>query len=151
MSARWKATGPLRKANVAGTIAFMMNVAILVCMVGCGPKSDLLGVSGEVSLDGTPLKSGSIQLTSVGSENVSATGGRIRDGQYDIPQAQGLLPGKYQVSINAVDENAPPDTSGPGGPVARELIPEEYNVNSQKMVDVTVDGENHFVFDIQTK
>jgi hypothetical protein len=65
-----------------------------------------LGVTGEISLNGAPVKSGSIQLTSVGVAKVSATGAVIQDGKYEIPQAKGLPPGKYQIMISAGDENA---------------------------------------------
>lgn len=121
--------------------------AVLTSLVGCGPKSDLLGVTGEVILGGTPVKSGSIQLTSLGAGKVFATGAEIKDGEFDIPQAKGLPPGTYLIVISAADETAP---RGAGG-AARELIPAEYNANSQKTVDLAVDGENHFVFDIVSR
>ena len=125
----------------------------LFSLLGCGPKSDLLEVTGEVSLNGAPVNSGSIRFTSVGTDRVSSTGAMIRGGEYSIPQVRGLLPGTYQIVISAADENAPKvmarDASGrPQIEVAQELIPAEYNTESEKTVDVTVDGENHFVFDI---
>lgn len=139
--------GPLIQAEPGVLLAWLIFAATLVGMVGCGPKSELLGVSGEVSLDGTPLKSGSIELSSVNSDKLFASGTLIEHGNYEIPQAKGLPPGKYLVVINAADESAP---RAPGGG-ARELIPMEYNVSSQVTVDLTVDGENHFPFDIVSK
>jgi hypothetical protein len=127
----------------------VVAVATLIS-IGCGPQSDLLGVTGEVLLDGVPVKSGSIRFTSVGSEKIASTGALIKDGQYEITQARGLPPGTYQIVISAGDENSPQDAGGPGSAVARELIPAEYNVNSDKTVDVAVDGDNHFVFDIKS-
>lgn len=139
-----RANGVLNVGLQLRTAAVMLFL-VLSGVMGCGPKSDLLGVTGEVSLDGTPVKNGSIQLTSLGAAKLSATGALIQDGKYEIPQAKGLPPGKYQIMISSGDDNAQA-----GGP-ARELIPPEFNANSQKTVDVTVDGENHFVFDIKSK
>ncbi len=82
MSDRTRITGPLGQAEPAILIVLLISAVALAGLVGCGPKSDLLGVSGEVSLDGSPVKSGSIQLTSVGAATVSATGALIRDGKY---------------------------------------------------------------------
>lgn len=128
----------------------------LICLsiVGCGPKSDLLSVSGAVSVNGNPVKSGSIRFTSVGTEKVASTGAMISEGEFEIPQAKGLPPGTYHIVISAADKDAPKimlrDASGrPQMEVAPDLIPEEYNVKSEVTIDVSVEGENHFVFDIQ--
>ena len=147
---------PLGQAESATLIAWLITAVALAGMVGCGPKSELLGVSGEVSLDRTPLKSGSIRFTLTGSEKVLSAGASIKDGQYSIPQAKGLSPGTYHIAISAVDENSPmvtiKDASGnPLTSAPAELIPPEYNTNSEKTVDVSPDGENQFSFDIVNK
>lgn len=116
----------------------------LLLFAGCGPQSNLLGVSGQVILRGVPVKTGSIQLTSLGEGKIFASGAEIKDGEFDIPAAKGLPPGEYLIVISAADPTAPRMPDG----AARELIPAEYNAESQKTVDLTVDGENHFVFDI---
>ena len=143
----------LSRGRYSVLLVFLLG---MLAFAGCGPKSDLLGVTGEVSLDGTPVPSGSIRFTSVGTDQVSSTGTMIRDGKYAIPQERGLRPGTYQIVISAADENAPKvmarDASGrPQLEVSQEMIPAEYNVDSQKTVEVTADGENHFVFPIVTK
>jgi hypothetical protein len=128
----------------------MLGLAVLS---GCGPRSDKLPVSGEVKLDGAPLDSGAIRLTSTGGEKVQATGAFIENGEFDIPQSKGLSPGTYHVEINSPNEDAPPvmdraTPGGPGIPTQPDRIPPEYNINSKQRVEVTADGENHFVFDI---
>lgn len=124
-------------------------------LVGCGSSDGRVGITGEVSLDGEPIKSGSIRLTLVEGEKKESTGAMIHDGSYSIPVEKGLLPGKYHVVLSAADAEAAPvtlrDSSGrPTVAVSPELIPPEYNVNSDKNIDVTADGENHFVFSIET-
>lgn len=75
------------------------------------------------------------------------------EGRFNIPADKGLLPGKYRVQITAPDENAPPvvirdPAGGPSLTGAPERIPAEYNVNSQQSVEVTGNGDNHFVYQI---
>ena len=141
--------GSFALAIVAATIL----VATGLGATGCDSPTGRMEVSGEVSFNGTELKSGSIRLTLMGDEKLFSSGAMIRDGKYLIPREKGLWPGKYHVVISAADEDAPEvrvrDSSGRlGPPVAPELIPPEYNINSQKTIEVTSDGENHFVFDI---
>ena len=85
-----------------------------------------------------------------------AAGAMIQGGAYRIPQEKGLLPGAYHLEITAPDANARPvmvraTPGGPGISVAPERIPPEYNLKSDKTVDVTADGPNHFDFDITSK
>jgi hypothetical protein len=127
----------------------------LAVVSGCGPRSDKLPVSGEVKLDGAPLESGAIRLTSIGGEKVQATGAFIENGEFEIPQSKGLSPGTYHVEINSPNEDAPPvmdraTPGGPGIPTQPDRIPPEYNINSKQRVEVIADGENHFVFDIKS-
>jgi hypothetical protein len=92
----------------------------------------------------------------VGSEKLMAAGAMIRNGEFLIPQENGLLPGTYHVEINAPDADAPPamERATPGGPgmlVAPDRIPAEYNVESEKTIEVTADGSNRFEFSIVSK
>jgi hypothetical protein len=80
----------------------------------------------------------------------------IENGEYYIPQEKGLPPGTYHLEISAPDTTAPPvmaraTPGGPGVPVAVERIPPDYNVNSKHQVEVTSEGENHFVFEIVSR
>jgi hypothetical protein len=126
-----------------------------VC-IGCGPRSDRLPISGTVTLDGAPLDTGSIRFTSIGTDNVSATGAMIQNGQFNIAAAKGLSPGSYHVQISAPDNSAPAVTvrgphGEPGIPTQPERIPPEYNVESTKSIEVTADGDNHFEFMIDSR
>jgi hypothetical protein len=128
---------------------------LLLTIIGCGPRTDRLPVSGTVNLEGAPLDGGSIRLTSVGTERVSATGAMIQNGTFRIPAEKGLPPGTYHVEINAPDVNAPPiiareTPGGPGIPIQPDRIPPEYNIDSDKTVQIAADSENHFAFDIVT-
>lgn len=125
-------------------------------LAGCSPKTDRLEVSGDVTLAGVALDKGTIRFTSLGDGEFISTGALIQRGAYRIPQEKGLLPGVYHVEISSPDESAPEIIArsaphGPGMPVAPERIPEQYNVNSDKQIEVRVDGDNRFDFNIPAK
>jgi hypothetical protein len=126
----------------------------LMVLAGCGPRSDRLEISGNVTLDGAPLDGGSIRFTSLG-EKIIASGALIQQGEYHIKQEKGLTVGTYHVEITAPDVNAQPVMVPVGGgrsmPVQPERIPPEYNVKSKQTIEVSLDGDNHFVFDIVTR
>jgi hypothetical protein len=136
--------------QIARRLAILAFAAQLIAttgaLVGCGPASDRLPVSGTVTLDSAPLDGGTIRFTSKGGEKLIATGAPITNGEFHIPGDKGLPPGTYALEISAAATNIPP-----GATTAPERIPAEYNSNSQKTVEVTADGENRFVFDIVTK
>jgi hypothetical protein len=137
----------------ASLIVTSLVIAGLLPLTGCGPKTDRLAISGKVTLDGQQLDRGSIRFTSEAGQKLLVSGALIKEGQYNIPLEKGLLPGKYRVQITSPDLDAPPvmtppTDAGPGTPVQPERIPPEYNVKSDKTVEVTTDGDNLFVFEI---
>jgi hypothetical protein len=136
-------------------IVLVVAATGIAAVAGCGPRSDRLEVSGNVTLDGAPLDAGSIRFTATG-EKPLASGAMVTNGQYLIPQEHGLAPGKYHVEITSPDTKSPPvmaraTSGGPGIPVARERIPAEYNTNSKHSIEVTPDGDNEFNFDIVSR
>ncbi len=151
---------PKRRCPLQGhqDARWLASAAIaLVCgsAIGCGPQTNRLAVSGQVSLDGSPLDNGSIRFTSLG-ESLLATGALIRDGRYSIPKEKGLTPGIYRVEISSPDEDAAPvyqrnDRNQPGIPTAVDRIPAAYNVESEQQVEVVLGERNTFDFDILSK
>ncbi|MDY0169193.1 MAG: hypothetical protein RBS80_21805 [Thermoguttaceae bacterium] len=120
---------------------------------GCGPENPLgrIAVSGTVQLGGQPLDQGSIEFSPTEEGPNIASGGRIKNGRFRIPAHQGLLPGTYVVRISsaqATDEPIEPEFPGDSPIVARERIPAEYNVKSDKQVTITQGGRNVLEFDI---
>lgn len=148
-----------RRRLFAGTYRDALSLGALVAVslivfVGCRSRSDRLAVSGKVTLDGAPLDTGSIRLTSIGTGKLFASGALIQNGKFHVPQAKGLPPGTYRVEISAPDTTAPPVVykGSPGEPMlpptAPERIPTEYNSNSKHTIEVTTDGDNDFELDI---
>ncbi len=130
----------------------LVALAAALIASGCDRNpSGRLALGGDVTLDGAPLDSGSIQFMSV-EPGAATTGAVITNGRFDIPDKKGLRPGKYRVSISSPDEKAPPvPVPGASFSAAPERIPREYNVDSQHTIEVTEDGDNAFPFDIKTK
>jgi hypothetical protein len=116
----------------------------LACLVGCGDSGDTLareGVSGTVSLDGTPLKEGSIQFLPASAQASDATmaGGAVREGKYEIPKNQGPTPGKYSVVIisGGGDSGAAlPEMPGVLPKPTKEKIPAKYNLKTTLTAEV---------------
>lgn len=77
------------------------------------------------------------------------SGAVITDGHYEIPETKGLPPGKYLIRISAADESAPPEAMpGESNKIAKELIPAEYNRESDVTREVVAGEENIFDFEI---
>ncbi|QDU38610.1 hypothetical protein Mal4_29390 [Maioricimonas rarisocia] len=124
---------------------------ILLLASGCGDSNPLgrQPVSGTITLNGQPLERGTIEFSP--KESGTASGASIQDGAYAIPADKGLPPGEYLVRISAADEEAEPmEMPGESSKISPELIPPEYNAESEQTFTVSADGENEFSLDIET-
>ncbi|MFG0262599.1 MAG: hypothetical protein ACF788_09440, partial [Novipirellula sp. JB048] len=108
-------------------------------------------LGGTVTLDGTMLDQGTIEFHPIAQGSV--TGGKIVEGRFDIPAAQGAVPGQYEVRIfsTATDADAGAEPLGPPGPEsevapAPERIAPRYNVESELTVDVPEGGVSDLSF-----
>ena len=129
----------------------MLFLAVLAA--GCSASGDNMEIKGTVKLEGQPLDQGSIRFVS--SDGRTVSGGEIKNGAYELPKKNGLLPGKYLVQITSGDGKTPAsdeEIAAPGGTniVSVDRIPPEWNINSKKEVEVTKGGKNTFDFDIPT-
>jgi hypothetical protein len=135
----------------------LVAVGVSVCFSGCGPDNPLgrKSVSGTVTLDGAPVQQGSINFQPQQAGGVSS-GAMILDGKYSIAATEGLPDGKYLVQIYGIDPSTIgqlPEGGMPGDdlPEAKEIIPAEWNVKSDKMVEVSGKGPFQFDFPITSK
>jgi len=134
----------------------VLGSCLLVMVCGCSGDNPegRRAISGTVTLDGAPLKQGSISFEPQ-KQGGLRSGTTIADGRYSIRAEKGLPAGRYKVMIFASQPGAGGAASGalPGDPVpaAGELIPPEYNAKSDKFIEVTEDGPTQFDFNITTK
>jgi len=142
----------------ASRVSLCLGLAAAALIAGCGGGTDDLprqAVSGEVKLDGAPMKSGMIQFmpTETGDSTTGAAG--IADGKYAIPTSEGLVPGSYQVSVTSdpTPSAGQPTSLMPGDPLPppKETIPSMYNSKTTLTAEVTKEGPNTFNFDLKTK
>jgi hypothetical protein len=123
-------------------------VALLVLLgpAGCGSRGvTLVRVSGTVTFDGEPVKTGEI-LFRAADGAVPSHAGPIVAGRY---QAR-VSPGTKRVEIIATRPPAKvvENPSGSGEPTPVEMyVPDHYNARSMLTADVTAAGPN--VFDFQ--
>lgn len=143
---------PTSLAWSAATRLAVTACAVFSATAGCGTTAGTsLPLSGKVTLRGGPLESGSIEFTA--EDATRQSGGRIAQGEFRIPAARGLPPGRYVVRITSVEEAAAaPD--GPPGPEAakhraEDRIPAIYNVRSTLSVEVKSGVENRFDFELE--
>ena len=134
-------------------------VLVMLCAGGCGGSKNNLGrlpISGTVTLDGVPLKSGHIVFEPSAGQPTQS-GGMIYDGKFDVPEAQGAAPGLYTVAVYAGEE-ATAIKFEPGTPEyeaaamkaksSGERVPRNYNIDTELSAEVKVDGENFFPFEL---
>ncbi|MFI4876784.1 MAG: hypothetical protein ACIALR_15645 [Blastopirellula sp. JB062] len=133
-------------ATLLLTTAFCLPLAI-----GCRYETERQGlVSGVVTLDDQPLENGSISFLPIDGKTATA-GGIIKNGQFSIS----MPPGKKKVEIvgaKVIGQRAAyaGDKNSPMVDVTKEIVPSQYNVSSQLVVDVAT-GENHEKFVLTSK
>jgi hypothetical protein len=89
-------------------------------------------VSGEVTLDGEPVKAGTITFHSLAGS--VETMGTITDGQFQIPPEQGPLAGENRIEIHWPRTSAA--ESGTDVPETTEAIPPDYNTKTNLVADL---------------
>lgn len=132
----------------------MIALIAVVCATGCDGDTGRFAVTGTVQVYGQPLATGAIVIFEPLEQQGTAATATVTGGTFDIPKSSGLRPGKYLIritagdgktAINPVDPDSPP---GPGGSniISKDLIPEDWNVNSKHEVTVAKDSPNKFDF-----
>jgi hypothetical protein len=122
------------------SIRWALAGALLVIAGGFGCSSgdnlDRQPISGTITLDGTPLATGTIRFDPASAESGTQVAGSIQSGKYSIPRSEGPVPGSYKVQITSVEAPKgfePPAGKMPGEvimPKAKELVPDKYNIKS---------------------
>jgi hypothetical protein len=134
-------------------------VGCLICfgLVGCG--NNPLGrkaVAGTVSMDGEPLDYGAINFHPLESNaQAVGSGAVITDGEFSIPAAEGLTPGRYRVSIVAPSGGPPERIQGEdamktGSKPPVERLPSKYNTETELTAEVTSDAPAEFDFSVES-
>jgi hypothetical protein len=107
---------------MARSAQWLITSVIVAMLLGCGPNS--ADVSGTVSLDGEAVADGVISFQPEKETPGPSAGGRIVDGEYEVPN---VLPGTYRVEIRSW-KTTDKIVNGPLGPAKERLnvIPQRY-------------------------
>ena len=158
---------PLRYLS-ASLAAFTV---LLIGMAGCGGSDlpDTAPVTGEVTIDGQPLQTGSIRFFPANGRGAM---GEIVDGRYALrtfAENDGALLGSHTVTITAVEvkTQGPKNLQIPPGMTPEQaefmrqeeqvetttwVVPQHYSLREQTPLTADVQpGENDIPFHISTK
>ncbi|MHC2065860.1 DUF4198 domain-containing protein [Bremerella sp. T1] len=116
-------------------------LALIVLSIGCSSSSETVPVHGHVLLDGKPLANAEIIFQPEGKR--ASIGQTNKDGYYELTftaMQEGGVVGLNRVMI----------TKEAGGPDGDEMIPRQYNVDTELTADVVDSGDNEFNFDLKS-
>jgi hypothetical protein len=141
-----------------GRVRLWSSLVVTTAIAGCGGAADDLprqAISGEVKMDGAPLKSAMIQFMPAEPGVATAGAAAVTDGRYRITADEGLVPGAYTVSVtsSSAPSASQASSSMPGDPAppAKESIPSTYNSKTTLTAKVTPEGPNTFNFDLKPR
>jgi hypothetical protein len=105
-----------------------------------------------VTLSGQPIADGDISFHPEQGTLGATSSAPIKDGEYRLGNEWGLVPGTYQVRVNAYREptdksnmlaggflDKPPET--PGTPAREQFLPEKFNTSSTIEKLVVAEGQ----------
>ncbi len=131
----------------------LVAMASLSVLAGCADSGSRSSVQGQVSYEGQPVDQGGIAFlpTEEDANSIRATG-QIREGNYSLDSRRGPNPGKYRVEItwNKKTGKKVPGEGGTPKDETQQVIPPNYNTNSELVVDVKP-GHNTIDFPLPLK
>jgi hypothetical protein len=129
---------------MAGRIPVLLT-ALLIS--GCG-KSNVGVVTGRISVDGTPAKSGSIAFFPVNRKS-STSGAEIVDGRYAAKVALGTATVEIRVPKVVGQKKLYDTRDSPIKQLMAESLPRKYNDETELKLDV-LPGKNVQDYDLKT-
>ena len=130
--------------------AFLFFAVISATAAGCSSDSKHGRVSGRVTLDGQPLKTGLIRFVPADGRSATADG-PITDGNYAVM----VPPGDKRVVITApkvVGKKKMYDSpDSPVVDIVEELLPARYNVQSELKLTVNSGSQEAPAFELKNK
>ena len=112
--------------------AFLVGLAGLA---GCGGGAS--SVAGTVTLDGTPIDSGTVTFVPQGGEGAKFAG-HVDHGKYAIAADRGATPGKYRVELTWEKKTGKKKSDGDGGFnfETSQALPPQFNTASTQTAEV---------------
>ena len=141
---------PQPRANRLRQIAWWRSAALgaILLIAGCA-KPTIGTVSGTVTVDGSPAKSGSIAFFPVDRKS-RTTGAEILDGQYTAQVPLGASKVEIRVSKVVGQKKLYDTPNSPVQPLLEEALPPKYNDQTELQFDVQP-GPNQQNFQLTTR
>lgn len=132
---------------------------LVLCLHGAGCRGELSPgqeFSGKVTVEGEPLRIGTLTLKPLGKEFGPKISIRIQNGKFHVPAEHGPWPGDFQVMIASI----PPDLEAMLAGASHEemlqkarepsrVISKEFDANSKIQITIKQGEENRGEFDVK--
>ncbi len=128
---------------------FFLCAAIVLATLGCGKGDDKGQVNGTVTLDGTPLASGSVRFVAASGQSPTA-GATITDGHFTAAVPTGATRVEFSAPKVVGKKKMYDDAQAPQVDVVEERLPARYNDKSELTMDVQA-GAQERQFDLTSK
>ncbi len=145
-----------RKILPAGQPEGAVLLLAMLFLGGCGGAEVLkrVPVSGYISIDGAPLKAGSIRFVPIENTKGPAAVATIEDGIYELLPENGPIIGKHRIEIEAInhqgfnldDEQSFAKQAEQGKPVDQNPVPESFNRKTGLFIDLPEEGKSDLDF-----
>ncbi len=129
-------------------LGLLVGLAVVICLPGCGGDGRR-AVSGTVTVDGEPLASGVISFQPTADNPAHSAGTGIEAGRYQISASSGLMPGEYQVRIQAFRQTGRMVEDPQFGQV-EETVPVVFKEAGSLRATVSASGRNEIDFDLHS-
>jgi len=127
---------------------FTIVLFLLLMLPGCSDSKRGV-VSGSVTIDGQPVKSGSIAFFPI-DEKSPTTGASITDGQYTAQVPLGQTKVQIRVAKKNGEKKLYNTPDSPVQPIMKETLPAKYNDDTELQLDVKP-GNTVKNFELATK
>jgi hypothetical protein len=136
-------------ANGCGIGSWRAAAVIAVCLfAGCAEPTTGV-VTGAITVDGAPAKSGRIAFFPVDGKSPIA-GAEIKEGQYTTEVTLGTAKVEIRVPKITGQKKLYDTPDSPVQPIMEESLPAKYNDTTELTLDVKP-GENRKDYDLATK
>jgi hypothetical protein len=137
-----------KRAMIDHSNYFTIVLFLLLMLSGCS-NSNRGVVSGSVTIDGQPVKSGSIAFFPI-DEKSPTTGASITDGQYTAQVPLGQTKVQIRVAKKVGEKKLYNTPDSPVQPIMKETLPAKYNDDTELQLDVKP-GNTVKNFELTTK
>ena len=124
-----------------------LSLLIATFTAGCADGPAVGDVRGTVTVNGQPLKEGSIRFIPVDGD-APASGGTIHDGSFEaqVPVAKQ----RVEIVANVIDEEKTPPNATADQIVMKKVVPERYSVQSELTLEVKP-GLNEPIYELSDR